>query len=131
MWTREGVFAADRSALPVNLSAANMFFEGLNLITQARCDRRVLAFVLDTGATTSELWPKFAGVARDLIHKSGTREPNKVMGMVGGEKSLVTVPQAWQERSLDRALVGLAQQPHHHETRRRFQSSLERVRQER
>jgi hypothetical protein len=81
MWTREGVFAADRSALPVNLSAANMFFEGLNLITQARCDRRVLAFVLDTGATTSELWPKFA-------------EPNKVMGMGGGEKSLVTVPQA-------------------------------------
>jgi len=89
-WTREGVFEADRSPLPVNLLAANMFFEGLNLITQARFDRRLLPFVLDTGASTSELWPKFAGVARDLIRKSGTHQPNKVMGMGGGEKSDVT-----------------------------------------
>src|SRR6266853_3622866 len=83
-WTREGVFEADRSPSPVNLPAANMFFEGLNLITQARFERRAFPFVLDTGAATSELWPRFAGIARDLIHKSGTREPNKAMGMGGG-----------------------------------------------
>jgi len=74
----------------VNLPAANMFFDGLNLITQAGFERRALTFVLDTGASTSELWPKFAGVARDLIHKSSTRELNKVLGMGGGEKSAVT-----------------------------------------
>jgi hypothetical protein len=46
-------------------------------------------------------------------------------------RKLVSVPSAWEGRSLDRALVGPAQQPHHHERRRRFQSSLEGVRQER
>jgi len=89
-WTQEGAFEADRSPSPVNLPAANMFFDGLNLITQARFERRALTFVLDTGASTSELWPKFAGVARDLIHKSGTRELNEVLGMGGGKKSAVT-----------------------------------------
>ena len=40
------------------------------------------------------------------------------------------MPPAWGERSLAQALVRLAQQRHHRETRRRFQSSLEHVRQE-
>jgi len=119
-WTREGVFEADRSPLPVNLLAANMFFEGLNLITQARFDRRLLPFVLDTGASTSELWPKFAGVARDLIRKSGTREPNKVMGMGGGEKSEITsIPKVM----LELGGMSVALQPAHIlETQQRTES---------
>lgn len=89
-WTRDGVFEADRSPAPANLSAANICFDDLDLITLARFQRHALPFVLDTGAATSELWPKFARVARDLIHKSGTHESRVVTGMGGAQKFEVT-----------------------------------------
>ena len=89
-WTREGVFEADGSPEPMNLSATNIYFDDLYLITQARFERRALPFVLDTGAETSELWPKFAAIARDLIRKSGTPELDTVTGMGGGEKLKAT-----------------------------------------
>jgi hypothetical protein len=58
-WTREGVFEADRSPLPMNLPAANMFFEGLSLIMQARFDRRVAlqaAHIPETQQRTESKW---------------------------------------------------------------------------
>lgn len=85
-WTREGVFEVDRSPAPANLSAANICFDGLNLITQAWFDRHALPFQLDTGAETSDLWPKFTDIARDLIRKSGTHESHTVTGMGGAQK---------------------------------------------
>jgi hypothetical protein len=85
-WTREGVFEVDSSPAPPNLSAANICFDDLNLITQAWFDRRALPFMLDTGAETSELWPKFADIAHDLIRKSGTHELDMVVGIGGGKK---------------------------------------------
>jgi Aspartyl protease len=88
-WTREGTFEADRSPAAANPRAANIFFDGLNLIIRARFERHALPFVLDTGASASELWPKFAGIARDLIRKSGTRQLGTVIGMGGGQKSEV------------------------------------------
>ncbi len=89
-WTREGLFEADRSPAPANLSVANICFDDLDLIAQARFDQHVLPFVLDTGAETTDLWPKFAGVARDSIRKSGTRGFHTVTGMGGPKKFKIT-----------------------------------------
>src|SRR5215469_8536173 len=44
----------------------------------------------DTGAATSELWPKFADPAAALILRSGTEETHTVMGMGGTQNFQVT-----------------------------------------
>ena len=89
-WTRAGLFEADRSPAPAKLYAANLFFDDLDLITQARFESQALPFILDTGAATSELWPKFADVAGDLVRTQGTQESHKVMGMGGSQEFEVT-----------------------------------------
>ena len=89
-WTREGMFEADKSSARSKLSAANICFDDLNVITQATFEGHALPFVLDTGAETSDLWPKFVDVARDLIRKSGSRESHTVTGVGGAQKFEVT-----------------------------------------
>jgi gag-polyprotein putative aspartyl protease len=109
-WTREGLFEADRSPVSADLSAANICFDDLDLITQASFERHALPFVLDTGAATSDLWPKFAGVASDLVRKSGTHEFHTVMGMGGSQKFEVTsIPKV----VLDLGGMSVALQPAH------------------
>ena len=108
--TREGVFAADRSPVSANLSAANICFDDLDLITQASFERQALPFVLDTGAATTDLWPKFAGVASDLVRKSGTQEVHTVTGTGGSQKFEVTsIPRV----VLDLGGMPVALQPAH------------------
>ena len=85
-WNREGAFEADLSPSRGNLSVANICFDDLNLITEARFEGHAYPFVLDTGAVTSDLWPKFTGIARDLIRKSSTHESHTVTGVGGGQK---------------------------------------------
>jgi hypothetical protein len=85
-WNREGAFEADLSPSGRNLSAANICFDDLNLITEARFEGHAYPFVLDTGAVTSDLWPRFAGVARDLMRTSSTHESHTVTGVGGGQK---------------------------------------------
>jgi hypothetical protein len=85
-WNREGAFEADLSPSHGNLSVANICFDDLNLITEAGFEGHGYPFVLDTGAVTSDLWPKFTGIARDLIRKSGTHESHTVTGVGGGQK---------------------------------------------
>lgn len=85
-WTRDGVFAADRSPAVASVSEANICFDDLDLIVQAQFEQHTLPFVLDTGAETSDLWPKFAKTARDLIRKSSSREFHTVTGMGGAQK---------------------------------------------
>lgn len=89
-WTRGGMFEADRSPTQANPSAANLFFDDLDLITQARFENHVLPFILDTGAANSELWPKFADAAHDLVRTQGTQESHTVMGMGGNQEFEVT-----------------------------------------
>ena len=84
-WSREGIFEADRSSKPANTAAANLCFNDLHLVTTASFDKHTLPFTLDTGAETTDLWPKFADVAADLIRKSGSNEVHPVIG-VGGEQ---------------------------------------------
>jgi len=85
-WTREGFFEANRSSKSLNLAGANICFDDLDVITQARFEGQALPFVLDTGAETSDLWPKFAGIASDLVRKSGIHESHTVAGMGGSQK---------------------------------------------
>jgi hypothetical protein len=68
------------------MATANICFDDLSLITEASFEQHALPFVLDTGATTTDLWPRFARVAGDLIRKSGTRESHTVTGMGGSQK---------------------------------------------
>ena len=89
-WTRKGSFEADISRAAANLATANICFDDLNVITQALFKQHALPFVLDTGAETSDLWPKFAVIARDLIRKSGTHDSQTVTGMGGGQEFRVT-----------------------------------------
>jgi gag-polyprotein putative aspartyl protease len=90
-WTRDGVFEANRSPAAADLSGANICFDDLFLIAQATFEQHAFPFVLDTGAATTELWPKFAKVARDLIRKSGTRGFHTVAGMGITKKFEVTL----------------------------------------
>jgi hypothetical protein len=97
-WNREGVFEADLSPSRGDLAAANLCFDDLNLVTEARFEGHAYPFVLDTGAVTSDLWPKFARIARDLIRKSSTHESHTVTGVAGAQKfETISVPKVTLE----------------------------------
>ncbi len=102
-WSREGTLSADRSPRTGDVAAANLCFDDLMLITAASFEQHELPFVLDTGAVTTDLWPKFAGVAGDLIRKSGSRESHAVTGM-GGE-------QKFEATSIPKVILQLGGQP--------------------
>jgi predicted aspartyl protease len=89
-WNRDGALELDRSPEAADPSAANMCFDDMNVITLARFENHRLPFILDTGADTSDLWPKFADVAGDLIRTSGTHASHAVTGMGGEQKYEVT-----------------------------------------
>src|ERR1700730_186322 len=92
-WNREGIFKIDLSPKPSHVAKANLCFDNLLLISQASFEQHELSFVLDTGATTTDLWPKFADVASELIRKSGTRESHTVTGVGGSQKfDSVSIP---------------------------------------
>jgi predicted aspartyl protease len=85
-WSREGLFEIDRSPRQAHTGASNLCFDDLLLIVEASFERHELPFVLDTGATTTDLWPKFAEVAKVLIGKSGSHESHTVTGVGGSQK---------------------------------------------
>lgn len=89
-WNRDGALELDRSPEAADTSAANMCFDDMNVITLARFENRGLPFILDTGAETSDLWPKFGDVAGDLIRRSGTHAAHAVTGMGGEQKYEIT-----------------------------------------
>jgi predicted aspartyl protease len=89
-WNANGLFKADNSAASVKLPSANICLDDLDLITQASFDHHALPFVLDTGAETTALWPKFADVAGRLIRHSGASEHHTVEGMGGKQDFEVT-----------------------------------------
>jgi len=89
-WSANGLFKADRSPASVRLPVANICLDDLDLITQVFYDHHALPFVLDTGAETSALWPKFADAARGEVRKSGVSEHHTVEGMGGKQDFEVT-----------------------------------------
>ena len=98
-----GGVEVDRTPRPANITAANLFFDDLLLIAEASFQRNKLPFTFDTGATTTDLWPKFADVAGELARKFGTRKTHTVTGFGGSEKYEVT--------SLPQVILGLGGRP--------------------
>lgn len=97
-WNREGVFEADLSPSRGDLAAANLCFDDLKLVTEARFEGHRYPFLLDTGAVTSDLWPQFARIARGLIRKSSTHESHTVTGVAGAQKfETISVPKVTLE----------------------------------
>ena len=92
-WSREGLFEIDRSPRQAHTGASNLCFDDLLLIVEASFERHELPFVLDPGATTTDLRPKFAEVAKDLIRKSGSHESHTVTGVGGSQKfEAISIP---------------------------------------
>jgi tetratricopeptide (TPR) repeat protein len=85
-WTRDGTFESLGGARPADAATANICFDGLSLITEARFGSQNLPFVLDTGAATTELWPRFQLAAADTIRKFGTDETHIVSGIGGSQR---------------------------------------------
>jgi hypothetical protein len=92
-WNPQGAFLVDRTTKLANMRASNLFFDDLMLITEAAFEHQELPFVVDTGAESTELWPKFSKVASKLISKSGSHESHSVTG-VGGKREFdaITIP---------------------------------------
>lgn len=109
-WTKKGAFAVDRTPVSRNLSSANLCFEDLYLITQASFEGHRLPFVLDTGASTTDLWPRFVDAAKDLVRRSGRHEAHSVTG-VGGEQQFEAISLPKVSMELGRLSVVL--QPAH------------------
>ncbi|HKR31741.1 MAG TPA: aspartyl protease family protein [Terriglobales bacterium] len=84
-WTKAGTFESAAGA-PVDLATANICFDDLSLVTQARFGPQNLPFVLDTGAATTELWPTFQLAAADMIRNFGTDETHTVSGVGGSQE---------------------------------------------
>lgn len=97
-WTRDGTFESLAGARPADPAAANICFDGLSLITEARFGSQSLPFVLDTGAATTELWPRFQLAAADTIRKFGTDETHTVSGIGGSQRfKSISVPKVTLE----------------------------------
>lgn len=64
---------------------ADLCFDGNNPVTQIQFENRSLAFVLDTGATNTDLYPPFAAEFPDLIRTSARTDSYKTEG-VGSAK---------------------------------------------
>lgn len=89
-WNRDGALELDRSPEAANPSTANMCFDDMNVITLVRFANHELPFILDTGADSSDLWPKFGDIASDLIRTSGSHATHAVTGMGGEQKYEIT-----------------------------------------
>lgn len=80
-----GIKSSQKSAL-----GAALCFDGNRPVAQLTYDKQPLAFVLDTGATNTDLYPPFASAFAQLIH-SGTKTDSYKMEGVGGAKYMEAV----------------------------------------
>lgn len=66
---------------------AELCFDGQHPIARIQVENRSLAFTLDTGATTTDLYPPFAATFSELIRTLAKTESHKTEG-VGGAKNV-------------------------------------------
>src|SRR6202007_1560027 len=77
-----GIKSSQKSAL-----GAALCFDGNRPVAQLAYDKRPLAFVLDTGATNTDLYPPFASAFPELI-RSATKTDSYNMEGVGGARDM-------------------------------------------
>ena len=72
---------------PVGVPKADLCFDGNYPVVQVGFRKRKLAFTLDTGASNTDLYPPFAGVAPEMIRSAEKTTSYKMEG-VGSTKNL-------------------------------------------
>jgi clan AA aspartic protease (TIGR02281 family) len=80
-WEPNGSFELAPEPVETNTFHQNLCFEGKNPVAEVRFKNRELSFILDTGATTTELYPPFASKFSELIRTSGKKESHQMMGV--------------------------------------------------
>jgi hypothetical protein len=70
---------------------AELCFEGKNPAVQVRFENCDLSFTLDTGASTTDLYPPFAAAFPELIRTSGKKETHQMTGVGSAENLNATV----------------------------------------
>lgn len=84
-WGMDKTFEIDPKPPAKNIPHAELAFHGTTPITQVQHDGHTITFTLDTGATTTDLYPPFAAAFSDLI-RSATKTNSYKMEGVGGAK---------------------------------------------
>jgi predicted aspartyl protease len=90
-WAADGSFDLAPKPLSGGVPSAELCFEGKNPAVQVRFENRDLSFTLDTGASTTDLYPPFAAAFPELIRTSGKKETHQMTGVGSVENLNATV----------------------------------------
>ena len=85
VWGADRTFQIGTETSHNNVPHADLCFDGNHPVVQVVYDKRVLAFVLDTGATNTDLYPPFASAFPALLRSAAKTDSYKMEG-VGGAK---------------------------------------------
>jgi predicted aspartyl protease len=85
VWGADKSFKIGPESAHKNVPHAGLCFDGNHPVVQVAYENRPLAFVLDTGATNTDLYPPFASAFPDLIRSAIKTDSYKTEG-VGGAK---------------------------------------------
>jgi len=85
VWGADKSFEIGPESSHKRVPHADLCFDGNHPVVQVAYEKRPLAFVLDTGATNTDLYPSFASAFPELI-RSATRTDSYKMEGVGGAK---------------------------------------------
>ena len=93
-WRRDGTLEIGFATEAMELSHANLCFDGEDPIVQLEFGGKKLEFVLDTGGSDSELWPPFAKDFGDLLKQSGKKDSKSLTGFSGStDVDAITLPE--------------------------------------
>jgi hypothetical protein len=80
-WTADGAFQIAVPRDRREQRRANVCFDGATPVTEASFNGRRVTLHLDTGATTTHLWPRFAADFAGVISQSGVSGTKRVTGV--------------------------------------------------
>ena len=81
VWGADKKFEIGSKSASRRLPRANLCFDGNTPVTQLQFNHRNLAFVLDTGATNTDLFPPFAKAFPELIRSAEKTDSYKMEGV--------------------------------------------------
>jgi len=81
VWGSDRKFEIDSKSVRKHVPHADLCFDGNTPVTQIQFENRSLAFVLDTGATNTDLYPPFAAAFPDLIRTPAKTDSYKTEGV--------------------------------------------------
>jgi predicted aspartyl protease len=87
VWRADKKFEIGSQSVNARAARPNLCFDGNTPIAQLQFDHRDLSFVLDTGATNTDLFPPFATTFPELMGNSEKTDSYKMEG-VGSVKSM-------------------------------------------